>query len=119
MPGGGRGLSVVGMAACYEEMARSIYGPVCFNSAAPDDGNINVLAQLGTDGFDLMVLGLLPLLVEPRPAGGVLVDPALGPEAHDAHEHHQPVARAKYTEAGAIDGGAQLIDVLINRHPCR
>src|SRR4051794_38755985 len=29
-----------GMAVCYEEMNRSIFGPVVFNSAAPDDGNI-------------------------------------------------------------------------------
>ena len=32
---GGLGLPIVGMAACYEEMNRSIFGPVCFNSAAP------------------------------------------------------------------------------------
>ncbi len=46
---GGGGLSVVGMAACYEEMARSIYGPVCFNSAAPDDGNMIVLNRVATE----------------------------------------------------------------------
>ncbi len=46
---GGRGLSVVGMSACYEEMARSIYGPVCFNSAAPDDGNMIVLNRVATE----------------------------------------------------------------------
>ena len=42
---GGQQLSVVGMAACYEEMNRSIYGPVCFNCAAPDDGNMMVLER--------------------------------------------------------------------------
>jgi acyl-CoA dehydrogenase len=46
---GGRGLSIVGMAACYEEMGRSIYGPVCFNSAAPDDGNMIVLNRVATE----------------------------------------------------------------------
>ena len=30
---GGQGLPVVGMAACYEEMNFSIFGPVVFNSA--------------------------------------------------------------------------------------
>ena len=45
---GGGGLSTVGMAACYEEMGRSIFGPVVFNSAAPDDGNMIVLERLGT-----------------------------------------------------------------------
>ena len=34
---GGQGLDKVGMAVCYEEMNRSIFGPVVFNSAAPDD----------------------------------------------------------------------------------
>ena len=36
----------VGMAVCYEEMNRSIFGPVVFNSAAPDDGNMMVMHQL-------------------------------------------------------------------------
>ena len=46
---GGGGLPVVGMAACYEEMNRSIFGPVVFNSAAPDDGNMMVLEKVGTE----------------------------------------------------------------------
>ncbi|MCP3689908.1 MAG: acyl-CoA dehydrogenase, partial [Gammaproteobacteria bacterium] len=46
---GGGGLSVVGMAACYEEMNRSIFGPVCFNCAAPDDGNMIVLEKVATE----------------------------------------------------------------------
>ncbi len=45
---GGVGLDTVGMAACYEEMGRSIFGPVVFNSAAPDDGNMFVLERVGT-----------------------------------------------------------------------
>ena len=45
---GGLGLSRVGMAACYEEMGRSIFGPACFNCAAPDDGNMMLLANAGT-----------------------------------------------------------------------
>ncbi len=46
---GGQGLDISGMAACYEEMNRSIFGPVVFNSAAPDDGNMTVLAKVGTE----------------------------------------------------------------------
>jgi len=46
---GGQGLSIVGMAACYEEMGRSIFGPVCFNSAAPDDGNMILPNRVGTE----------------------------------------------------------------------
>ena len=45
---GGAGLGKMGMAVCYEEMNRSIFGPVVFNSAAPDDGNMMVLEALGT-----------------------------------------------------------------------
>jgi acyl-CoA dehydrogenase len=45
---GGQGLPFTGMAACYEEMNRSIFGPVVFNSAAPDDGNMMVLNKVGT-----------------------------------------------------------------------
>lgn len=46
---GGGGLPVVGMAAAYEEMNRSIFGPVVFNSAAPDDGNMIVLEKVATE----------------------------------------------------------------------
>ncbi|MFL1461013.1 acyl-CoA dehydrogenase family protein [Roseococcus sp. DSY-14] len=45
---GGQGLPFTGMVACYEEMNRSIFGPVVFNSAAPDDGNMMVMAKLAT-----------------------------------------------------------------------
>ena len=45
----GRGLSKVGMAVCYEEMARSIFGPLVFNSAAPDDGNMMLLEKAATE----------------------------------------------------------------------
>ncbi|WP_417424460.1 acyl-CoA dehydrogenase family protein [Hoeflea sp.] len=46
---GGAGLGKVGMAVCYEEMNRSIFGPLVFNSSAPDDGNMMVLEAMGTD----------------------------------------------------------------------
>ena len=45
---GGAGLDKVGMAVCYEAMNRSIFGPVVFNSAAPDDGNMMVLEKVAT-----------------------------------------------------------------------
>jgi acyl-CoA dehydrogenase len=43
---GGQGLGIVGLAACYEEMNRSIFGPVVFNAAAPDDGNMILLDKV-------------------------------------------------------------------------
>ncbi|WP_135466925.1 acyl-CoA dehydrogenase family protein [Crenalkalicoccus roseus] len=46
---GGGGLSMTGLAACYEEMNRSIFGPVVFHGAAPDDGNMRLLNMVGTE----------------------------------------------------------------------
>ena len=46
---GGMGLPTIGMAAVYEEMNRSIFGPVAINCAAPDDGNMFVLNRVGTE----------------------------------------------------------------------
>lgn len=43
---GGIGLPMVGWAAFYEEANRSIFGPLAFNCAAPDDGNMNVLNKV-------------------------------------------------------------------------
>jgi len=45
---GGAGLGKMDIAVCYEEMNRSIFGPVVFNSAAPEDGNMMVLEALAT-----------------------------------------------------------------------
>lgn len=46
---GGLGLPFVGLAAAYEEMNRSVFGPAVFNCAAPDDGNMRLLSQVGTE----------------------------------------------------------------------
>jgi acyl-CoA dehydrogenase len=80
---GGGGLSFVGMAACYEEMNRSIFGPATFNSAAPDDGNMMVLERVGTDAqkqrwLQPIVDGKVRssfVMTEPAPGGGS--DPAM------------------------------------------
>lgn len=45
---GGQGIGFVGMAVAYEEMNRSLFGPVVFNSSAPDDGNMMVLEKVAT-----------------------------------------------------------------------
>lgn len=46
---GGQEVGIVGMAALYEEMNRSIFGPAVFNSSAPDDGNMILLNKAGTE----------------------------------------------------------------------
>lgn len=75
---GGQGLGKMGMAVCYEAMNRSIFGPVIFNSAAPDDGNMMVLEACGTS--DQKKRWLAPIvegkvrsafvMTEPHPGGG-------------------------------------------------
>jgi acyl-CoA dehydrogenase len=75
---GGAGLSKVGMAVCYEAMNRSIFGPAVFNSAAPDDGNMQVLEKLGTEAqrerwLRPIVEGKVRsafAMTEPHPGGG-------------------------------------------------
>lgn len=75
---GGRGLTKTGMAVCYEEMNRSIFGPVVFNSAAPDDGNMMVVEALGTpEQKDWWLRPLVEgrvrsafAMTEPHPGGG-------------------------------------------------
>src|SRR5689334_18842364 len=46
---GGGGLSMTGLAPCYEEMNRSIFGPVVFHAAAPDDGNMRLLSMVARE----------------------------------------------------------------------
>ena len=75
---GGLGVGRVGMAVCYEAMNRSIFGPVVFNAAAPDDGNMMMLEAIGTP--DQKARWLAPLvrgevrsafaMTEPHPGGG-------------------------------------------------
>src|SRR5260221_2878792 len=45
---GGMGLPIVGWAVMYEEANRSIFGPLAFNCAAPDDGSMKLLAPVCT-----------------------------------------------------------------------
>jgi len=46
---GGQGLPVTTMAACYEELNYTLFGPVACNCAAPDDGNMILLEKVATD----------------------------------------------------------------------
>ena len=74
----GLGFGPVGMSALYEEMNRSIFGPVCFNCAAPDDGNMYILNKIGTEDqkktwLDPIIRGEVRsslAMTEPAPGGG-------------------------------------------------
>ncbi len=75
---GGLGVNVAAMATLYEEMGRSIFGPVCFNCAAPDDGNMIVLEKVATpdqkrDWLQPIVEGRVRsafAMTEPAPGAG-------------------------------------------------
>ncbi len=75
---GGLGLGVAGMAACYEEMGRSLFGPVSFNCAAPDDGNMILLERVATEAqkerwLDPIIAGRVRsafAMTEPAPGSG-------------------------------------------------
>ncbi len=80
---GGQGLDTVGMAACYEEMGRSLFGAVAFNCAAPDDGNMFLLNRVATAAqktrwLDPIIEGRVRssfVMTEPAPGAGS--DPSL------------------------------------------
>ena len=73
---GGQGLPVVGMAACYEEMNYSIFGPVVFNCAAPDDGNMTVLSKVATPAQKAQ--WLMPIVEGKVRSSIVMTEPAPG-----------------------------------------
>ena len=76
---GGQGLSFVGIAICYEEMARSPFGPLVFNSMAPDDGTMMALEKI-LSNEEMKQKWLQPIvdgklrsafaMTEPHPGGG-------------------------------------------------
>ena len=75
---GGMALPIVAWAAIYEEAARSLFGPLSINCAAPDDGNMNLLARAGTPAqqewwLRPVVEGKVKsafAMTEPAPGGG-------------------------------------------------
>ena len=75
---GGMGLTFVEKAIMYEEANRSIFGPVSLNCAAPDDGNIDLLAKIGTESqkkwwLEPLIKGEVRsafAMTEPHPGGG-------------------------------------------------
>lgn len=75
---GGMGLSVVARAVMYEEANRSLFGPVVFNCAAPDDGNIDILSRRASpEQQDRWLQPLIDgtarsafVMTEPAPGGG-------------------------------------------------
>ncbi|HEY2526604.1 MAG TPA: acyl-CoA dehydrogenase family protein [Xanthobacteraceae bacterium] len=75
---GGMELPIVAWAVMYEEAARSIFGALAMNCMAPDDGNMSLLARIGTPAqkewwLRPIVEGKVKsafAMTEPAPGGG-------------------------------------------------
>ena len=75
---GGLGYGPIGMAVLYEAMNYSIFGPVAFNCAAPDDGNMYILNKVASETQkDRWLLPIINgdvrssfAMTEPAPGGG-------------------------------------------------
>jgi acyl-CoA dehydrogenase len=106
---GGQGLGKVGMAVCYEAMNRSIFGPVVFNSAAPDDGNMMVLEKVATR--EQKARWLAPIvagevrsafaMTEPHPGSGS--DPSMMLTKATRKGNHYVIEGQKWFITGAED----------------
>ncbi|MGA0825680.1 MAG: acyl-CoA dehydrogenase family protein, partial [Burkholderiaceae bacterium] len=91
----------------YEKMNRSIFGPVCFNCAAPDDGNMTVLAKVGTK--NQQERWLMPIvrgevrssfaMTEPHPGGGS--DPGMIQTRAERHGDRWRIFGRKWYITGA------------------
>jgi len=103
----GVGLGPMGMAVCYEAMNRSIFGPVVFNCAAPDDGNMMVLEKLGTPAqrakwLEPIASGAVRsafAMTEPHPGGGS--DPSMIQTRAEKRGDHYVVTGRKWFITGA------------------
>lgn len=73
---GGLGLNTVGMAMFYEEAARSRFGPLVFNCAAPDDGNMILLDRVARE--DQKDRWLQPIIDGKIRSSIVMTEPAPG-----------------------------------------
>ena len=112
---GGQGLNKVGMAVCYEEMSRSIFGPVVFNSAAPDDGNMLVMEKVATAAQKERWLapiisgevGSAFAMTEPAPGGGS--DPGMMMTRADKRGDSYVLTGRKWFITGAEDASHFIV----------
>jgi acyl-CoA dehydrogenase len=96
---GGMGLPMVGQAAMYEEANRSIFGPVSMNCAAPDDGNMRLLAQVGSE--EQKAKWLAPIASGEVRSAFVMTEPAPG----GGSDPGMMLTRAERTQGGWIISG--------------
>jgi len=112
---GGLGLSYVAQAAAYEEMNRSVFGPACFNAAAPDDGNMRVLSQIGTEAQQRWWLAPIVAgemrsafaMTEPAPGAGS--DPSMMRTRAEPHGAGWRITGRKWYITGAEGAGRFIV----------
>jgi acyl-CoA dehydrogenase len=106
---GGMGLPVMSWAVMYEEANRSIFGPNALNCQAPDDGNMNVLAKVGTPAqkekwLRPIVAGKVRssfVMTEPHPGGGS--DPSMIRTKAEKHGGKWRITGHKWFISGAAE----------------
>jgi acyl-CoA dehydrogenase len=106
---GGMGLSRVAMAAVYEEAGRCRFGAPVFNCAAPDDGNMMLLAKVGTEAQKARWLAPIVdgrvrssfAMTEPHPGGGS--DPSMMLTRAERHGDGWRLHGGKWFITGAGD----------------
>jgi acyl-CoA dehydrogenase len=111
---GGMELPVLAWPAIYEEAARSIFGPLAINCMAPDDGNMNLLAKVGTPEQKEKFLRPIVegkvrssfVMTEPAPGSGS--DPSMMLTRAEKRNDRYIVRGRKWFITGA-DGAAHFI----------
>src|SRR5271155_2630699 len=111
---GGMALPILAWAAIYEEAARSVFGALALNCMAPDDGNMNLLARIGTPAqkewwLRPIVEGKVKsafAMTEPAPGGGS--DPGMIRTRAERRGGKWVITGRKWFITGA-DGAAHFI----------
>jgi len=112
---GGTGLGFAAMAACYEEMARSPFGPLVFNCAAPDDGNMMLLEKvLPEESKDRWLQPIVDgamrsafAMTEPHPGSGS--DPSMMRTTAERHGDRWVIRGRKHFITGAQGAGHFIV----------
>lgn len=120
---GGMGLGPMGWAVMYEEANRSIFGPVVFNCAAPDDGNISLLTKAGTDAqkewwLQPLIDGKVSsafAMTEPNPGGGS--DPSMIQTTATLNDGVWTLKGRKWFITGAADAEHFIVIARTNLDP--
>ncbi len=112
---GGLGLSHVGRAVAFEAAGYSMLGPVALNCAAPDEGNMHMLAEIATDAQKESLLRPMAAgearscfcMTEPAPGAGS--DPSLMQTTAVRHGDDFVINGRKWLITGALGAAFAII----------